>query len=420
LLAPALALVLAVQPVAASVSYTSVVKLGRTESFVSSTSAIARTATSTKSRLHVVYTSKNVDGVDDQDGGPFTGIYTRRSSTGATWTTPKRLNSSTEHGDLAAAASSGKRLYVVWRTQTHIEDYENYADPYLVKFRANDDQGSSTTWRSTKSLTTSGRVDRPMIAASGSAVYVVWTERGTGEIELVKSTDYGKTWSLPQAVGATVDVPYPTYGYAGYPVVAVTGSTVAIAYTSDDQIVAKVSTNGGSSFGAPEIRDATEPGISITARSGRVALAYADHTGVYARVRTSGGWQAWRKGASYPNSLYSQPFDFGVGSLADAPDVVLYSTGGIGLAFTSCTSTCLSDTGSRATLRWRQSTNNGSTWGKVVAVASGAVTNQRRYNWAPSALMIGSTTRHVVWSGWSAAGTQFVRAPYYRAVTGTP
>ena len=273
-------LLVATEPVAASVSYSSVLKLARSQAFPTTTSAIARSSSPTSSRLHVVYTSKNIDGVDDQDTGPYQGIYYRRSSTGSSWTTPKRLNSSSQHADYGSVATAGTRVYVVWRTQTHIEDYENPADPYLIRFRANDNQGSSTAWRSSIALTTFGRADRPMIAATGSSVYVTYTDRGTGEIELLKSTDYGKTWGSPTAVGATVDLPggEVLWGYHGYPVVAVTGSTVAIAYTSDDQIVSRVSTNGGTSFEAPDMRSATDASISITARSGRIGLAYTDFT----------------------------------------------------------------------------------------------------------------------------------------------
>ena len=419
LAASAMALVLAVQPVSAALSYTSVVRLAASEAYTATTSAIARSASSTSSRLHVVYTSKRINGVDDQDTGPYQGIYYRRSATGASWTTPRRLNSSSQHADLASVATSGARVYVVWRTQVHIEDYENFADPYLIRFRANDNQGASTAWRSSIALTTFGRVDRPMIAASGASVYVVYTERNSGEIQLLKSTDYGKTWSSPVAVGATVDVPFPGYGYAGFPVVAVTGATVAIAYTSDDQIVSKVSTNGGTDFGTPEMRVATDAAISITARSGRIGLAYADATGVYAQVRTSSGWQPWRKAASYPNSSYGSPYSglWGV----DAPDIALFSTGGLGLAFSSCTGPApCGDASERASLRWRQSTNNGSTWGSAAAIASGRVTTQRGFNWRPSVVMVGSTTRHVVWTGDSAIGATFSRAPYVRTATGTP
>lgn len=413
-------LILASSPVAASVGYSSIVKLGATTSYVSGPNAIARTASSTSARLHAVYTSKRIDGANVTDTGPYQGIYYRRSSTGSTWTTPKRLNNALEHGDYASVASSGTKLFVVWRTQTHIEDYEVTTDPYLIRFRANDNQGSSTAWRSSILLTTFGRVDRPQIAASGSNVYVIYTERDGGEVRLLRSTDSGKTWGSPMAVGATLDAPFLNYGYVGSAAVAVTGSTVAISYTSDGDIVTRVSTNGGASFGAPDTRSTADGVPSLTARSGRIGLAYGDRTGVYARIRTSGGWQAWRKAATYPSSLYAEGYNSGAGRF-EVPDIVLFSTGGVGLAFSSCTtSPCAKDGASRASLRWRQSTNNGATWGSAASIASGKVTTQRGFNGDPSVVMVGSTTRHVVWNGRSALGATNAAAPYFRTMTGTP
>jgi hypothetical protein len=417
----AASLLVATEPVAASVGYTSVVKLASTEAYTTSASAIARSASSTSSRLHVVYTSKKIDGVNDEDTGPYQGIYYRRSSAGSAWTTAKRLNSSSQHADYASVATSGSRVFVVWRTQTHIEDYEDTADPYVIRFRANDNQGSSTAWRSSIALTTFGRVDRTAIAASGSSVFVIYTERDGGEVRLLKSADNGVTWGSPTAVGATVDQPFgPGYGYVGNAVVAVTGATVVISYTSDDQIVTKVSTDGGDSFGAPELREAEFAGTSLTARSGRVALAYADPSGVYSRIWQGGGWLAWRKAASYPNSAYKAPTAYLRLSI-DPPDVALYGTAGIGLAFGSCTTDpCDLNSGSRASLRWRQSGNNGATWGSVVSVASGKVTTSRGFNWGPSVVMSGSATRHFVWNGLSAIGSSFNKAPYVRTVNGIP
>ena len=71
--------------------------------------ALARTVQSGTQRLHVAYATDRVGGAWAENNGPYVGVYYIRSSTGATWSsTPKRLNSSSQHA--ARLGTRGRRL----------------------------------------------------------------------------------------------------------------------------------------------------------------------------------------------------------------------------------------------------------------------------------------------------------------------
>jgi hypothetical protein len=368
-------------------------------------SALARTSTSERSRLHLVVESLKVDGRTVTDTGPYQAIEYRRSSDGLTWSSPRRLNAIGKHGDFPAIAAAGSRVYVVWRQTTHIQDWFINADPRVLRIAINDDHGDPADWRPRKALTTSGRVDRPSIAATGKRVFVTYTDVSTGEIRVLRSGDRGHTWSTPKAIGATVSQPFgPAGDYWGQPVVAASGLNVVVAFLSDNGINLRRSIDGGKTWTSFVPTNAQTYGYAVAASGDRIALAYVDATGGYTRVRKPGGWQDWKQFEAFgPTEAFYEPHSYTYGW--QAPGLALPGTTGLAVAWSACTDQgCPASSTQGSSLRFRESTTNGSTWKRAKTVGAYGATSARRWNESPSLVMAGTRTRFVAWIA-SAPGT---------------
>jgi hypothetical protein len=353
--------------------------------------------------LHTAYITDTVAGDPVQVDGPYSPIWYRRgSSSGASWGTPRRLNATAEHGVNPSVATSGSRVYVAWNSTTF-----QPGSPEYVRVRVNTSHGASDKWRSRVNLTASGRVDRPVIAASGDNAYVIYTEQTSGEIRFHRSTDRGVTWSAAETVGAANLGSTDAYAF---PVVAATGSKVVIAWSTDSAIVARVSTNGGASFGAPfDAAASTSIDISLAARSGRVALAWIeDGVGGWVKELSGSSFGSARKFVSFsPTATYKNGY---------SPSVALYGTSRTGVAWSACTrSDCNASSTAGVNILWRESTDKGATWKTRRTVASYADGSSRRTNQVPSALFTSSTRRIVLWQADNASGTN----PHLRIRVGT-
>ena len=127
---------------------------------------------------------------DDATTG-YSEIYYKGSPDGgATWTTAKRLSSTTAgcyRPDIAAGPSGA--LHVVW--------YDFAPGDYEVYYRKSPDGG--ITWTTTQRITwTSGGSEYPAIAVDSSGnPHMAWTEYTPGDYEICykKSTDGGTTWT---------------------------------------------------------------------------------------------------------------------------------------------------------------------------------------------------------------------------------
>jgi hypothetical protein len=201
------------------------------------------------------------------------GIYYQRgNATGGTWGSARRLNATTEHGAFGAVAASGRYVYATWRTQVSYPLVA--AEGRKIKFVRNTDHGASDAWKARKTIVDAGRVDRPTIAATGGKVYIAYTDAGTGQVRVRRSTDHGSSFSLLGTVIGTTEATGNDGGYAGFPVVAAAGDTVAVAWADTDGIWARYSTNSGKTFGsARHLDDTNTRWLTGTARGNRVAFA---------------------------------------------------------------------------------------------------------------------------------------------------
>ena len=98
--------------------------------------SLARTATTGATYLHATYTTDRVSGSWVDDNGPYAGInYVRSSNQGSTFTTPKRLNPSTQHGSRGSLAASGSYVYATWVSTTRWIAYQPTAPRVLYLLR---------------------------------------------------------------------------------------------------------------------------------------------------------------------------------------------------------------------------------------------------------------------------------------------
>lgn len=118
-------------------------------------------------------------------------IYVMRSiDNGETWEEPINLSSNAGHSHKSEILNSGSNVYVIW---TQVSSDGTKSDIY---FRKSTDDGES--WAPKIKLSSTGTAfnSLAMLGASGSNVYVVWSDSGTGEVYLRRSANNGGTWAL--------------------------------------------------------------------------------------------------------------------------------------------------------------------------------------------------------------------------------
>lgn len=105
----------------------------------------------------------------------------------------------------------------------------------------------------------------PMVASSGSNIYVSWSE-GIAGIKFRWSNDYGQEWNPPLSLPAvTVSYESEGYGLSQFPVMCANGSDVFIAWSQAVgsiglQIFEATSMNNGSSFNLSQLTSSNGKG----------------------------------------------------------------------------------------------------------------------------------------------------------------
>jgi hypothetical protein len=369
--------------------------------------SLARSVSTTGTYLHATYTTDRVSGAWVDDNGPYAGInYVRTSNRGSTFTTPRRLNPSTQHGSRGSLAASGRYLYATWISTSRWIAYRGSA-PRVLYLRRNSNHGATTSWNTTKRLTSlSGRVDYPTVAAAGANVYVAYTDSGTGSVKVKISRDRAATWTT-MTLGSTAWS--TTSGRYGIPRIAANGNTVVVSWlsTSSGAVRARVSTDAGRTWNVASTLTATSTDMpAVAALGSRAAVAWTDGSSAVVRTWSAGAWSAPKSTGTPTGAVYTHSY---------GPAIALSGAAGIAVAWTGCVTACDSWTSStRANLVWSESRNGGATWfaGQVIGSSS---SSSRRYNDYPSILWPSATVRHVLWNAGTAATN------YYRIVlrTGT-
>jgi hypothetical protein len=236
-------------------------------------------------------------------------FYKRSTDGGRTWSSDLALTTAAVGIDSASVATSGSRVYVLWRALD--------GGRLRAFLRASSDGGSSFGAAVAVSDNPSGiSLSAPALAtdsaSSGAAVYAVWADGRAGaikEIYFSSSHDQGATWSASKAV-STPD------GFSSWtPALAVWSGAVHVAWTDERDDVGECtkgmnscheeeyyrrSSNDGATWG-PEVRLTTDPpgmpkeswAPSLAVWGSSVHIAYLDHrTGffqIYYRHSSDGG-----------------------------------------------------------------------------------------------------------------------------------
>ena len=358
--------------------------------------ALARTVQSGTQRLHLAYATDRVGGAWADNNGPYVGVYYVRSSTGATWSsTPKRLNSSSQHAARLGLAAAGSRVYTTWVSQTKWVNYSPTA-PRVLYVRVNTNHGSSTAWKSAIRLSsTSRRVDYPTIAATGDDVYIAYTDGTTGEIRFARSNDRGANWTKIALGTSTVST---SEGRSGLPSVAANGSTVVVAWVADSAgtVKARVSTNRGSTWGTAVTIGSKSNGYASAAVLGsRVAIAWTTADDVVVRQAISGTWGT---------AKVVQRLTAGGAPLPYGPQVVLNGTSGIAVAWSRDGAEPYRRPPMGRIGRRRR------VWFAPQILATGGTSARRLNDW-PSVVWPSAGTRYIVWNGWRAQQLQLPALP---------
>ncbi|HET7830159.1 MAG TPA: hypothetical protein VFL03_11425 [Candidatus Limnocylindrales bacterium] len=408
------AMLVAWSPVLASVGWGSLYRASN-ENADSVGNALARTVTSGGTAyLHQLSVQWVVGGEDVSDSGPYLGIYYRRgNSSASSWSTAKRLNSSSKHGAYPTVASSSKYVYAAWRAQPHpgVDDW-NGVDPRPLQFRRNTNHGSGSYWKSQPSFLGADRIDRPSIAATGARVWIAYTDAVGGEIRLQKSTDYGATFQLKSAIGATTS----TYegGYSGHPVVAATGSTVAVAFFNGSSWRVKISTDAGSSWTVDtDLAGGDIKKVDVAAASGKVGFAWlSGDQHIYLRRFNGTTLGSQRTVVAISNTTTYK----NINHIA----LAMTGTSVLGVAYNACNTTgCTVDSTHGSSIRWTESRDSGVHWTSSKTIGSYATKASRRNNEWPSVVWAGSSKRIVSWNAFGTSDAYPERI-VVRVGTGTP
>ena len=197
----------------------------------------------------------------DKRNGNLEIYYKHSFNGGITWGIDTRLTSDSALSDIPSMAISDSFVHVVWT------DYRD--SNFDVYYKHSSDNG--TTWGTDTNLSNDSAFSwYSSIAVSESNVHVVWydTRDGNAEIYYKRSTDAGTTWE-PEIRLTNNDES------SWYPSVAVSGSTVHVAWSDErdrirPEIYYKRSTNGGITW------EADERLTNDAAWSSRSSLAVSD------------------------------------------------------------------------------------------------------------------------------------------------
>jgi len=182
--------------------------------------------------------------------------------------------------DYPIVAASGTGIYVTWLNSTFGSNTD-------VLFRASNDSGTTfgPVINLSKNLPAGNNVNQ-QVAASGNYVYVVWQESTTGNDEIWLRTSSNNGQSFGGAVNLSNDAQS-----SGFPQVAISGSFVYVAWSSQSTTVStsdvlfSASADNGQTFSVSKLNlsndlKATSPEMAASANN--VYVAWQDNsTGAY-------------------------------------------------------------------------------------------------------------------------------------------
>jgi hypothetical protein len=338
--------------------------------------------------ISAAYVSDYTNGVFACDGSGvyLSNFYTRSTDGGATWSKGFRLNGK-YHADRVTLQSSGSNVVTFFMSQTKYWGCPggstfDTTKPRYIYVRVNTANGASGSWGAAAKLpgqTTNSRGDYLYSGSSGANVYLVTTNTATGKIWLWQSHNSGASFTGPTNVGATTAVDNSSGyvgGFSGLPAVAATGTNVVVSWVSNPSgaVQAAVSSNSGTSFGAPTQLaasggNANNGYVQADGSGTRLAVTWTTTSGAFVDVYDT-------VGASWGSAHTIVAFPDGGGGIGtnnqggEGAIVSLSGTTGISVTLSECNNTgssicdnaALSEEKTREALVYYSSTNNGSTF----------------------------------------------------------
>jgi hypothetical protein len=247
-------------------------------------SVLPDVATDAENNIYVVWSEK-----PGPVSGNFEILFSKSVDGGATFSAPEIVSNNAGDSLTPRIAVSDGILYVVWSDKT-----AGTSNNYDIRFSKSSNMGDD--WDpSVKLSSNSGDSLTPSIAASGSSIYVVWSDKTSGtsgkfDIQFKKSTDGGTSFTPNTASGTKVS---NNGGDSLTPDVEVSANGIFVVWSDTSggtsgkfDILFKKSTDGGLTF-LPNTANAknisTNSGFSLTPSLGvdgnNVYVTWSDTTG---------------------------------------------------------------------------------------------------------------------------------------------
>jgi hypothetical protein len=312
--------------------------------------------------------------------------FARSKDGGATWSTTFVLNNSEMIFGEPVIARSGRDLWVAYAKV--YEDPDTGALGRAIVVRHNGGHGRASEWDAPIRLTSrAGDVRSPSITASGSSVYLTFSDLRNDSTRVVSSHDGGRVWTSA-TVGLGFDEDFEGVPTA-LPVIAAAGDQVLVAWLADGNLAtARVSTDGGDHWS-----DETALGeglASAAARGGRLAiLGSAPGGDTWLRMWSSGDW--------------ADPVDVPEISLgievaaAVAPDLVLQSDHRVGIVYSAQVDVDEETADTWEEITWVTSSDDGATWHAALRVSRAGGPDDAYVATKPTAVWLENGRLWIAW-----------------------
>jgi len=301
-------------------------------------------------------------------------IWLRASSnSGASFGSAIRMTTNIGSSAHPSVAASGSYVYLAWQDSTSVSGSGSRPEIWM---RVSSNYGGSFG-PAIRMSTNVGNSYNPSVAAYGSHVYVAWQDdtsvsgSGTGyEIWMRASSNNGVTFNSPIRISTnTYDSVSPSVAASGsYVYVAWSDSTPVAGSGGQPEIWMRVSANSGASFGSA-IRLSSNAYMSlypsIAASGSCVYVVWQDHTPV---VGSGGAPEVWMRVSSNNGANFGSAVRMSTNTgYSDYPRV---AAGGSNVYVTWQDNTSVTGSGGDFEVWLRASANNGALFGSATRVTT--------------------------------------------------